>query len=66
MRLTESEKRFLSFSVFVGRCIIIVYLLSAKLIDRSFAAFIFFLVIVLTGILSYKGYEHSFFKVRPW
>jgi len=66
MHLTESERRFLSFSVFVGGCIIIVYLLSAKLIDRSFAAFLFFVVIVLTGILSYKGYEHSFFKVRPW
>ncbi len=66
MQLTEGERRFLSFSVFVGGCAIIIYLLSAKLIDSSLAAFLFFVVIILTGILSYKEYEHPFFKVRPW
>jgi hypothetical protein len=66
MQLTESERKALSFSVFVGGCATIIYLLSAKLIDRSLAAFLFLVVIVLTGILSYKGYEHPFFKVRPW
>jgi hypothetical protein len=66
MRLTEWPRRVLSFSVLVGGCALIAYLLITKLIDRPLAAFFFLAVIVLTGILSYKGYEHPFFKGRPW
>jgi hypothetical protein len=66
LRLTEWPRRVLSFSVWVGGCALIVCLLITKLIDRPLAAFLFLVVIVLTGILSYKGYEHPFFKGRPW
>lgn len=66
MRLTEKSRRVLSFSVLVGGCALIAYLLITKQLDRPFAALLFFVVIVLTGVLSYKGYEHPFFKGRPW
>jgi hypothetical protein len=66
MRLTERPRRVFSFSVWVGGCALIAYLLITKLIDGPLAAFLFLVVIVLTGVLSYKGYEHPFFKGRPW